>query len=577
MAAQPAGGSNGDGGISVSVRERPVDASERRSDAPSRPGPSGRRRAGAHRAPAAITERPLAQRVRRGALWSAASTLILRLANITIMAIVARTLSPRDFGIFAVALTVHAIVSSIAELGVASTLVRDEVDPAEVAPTVAAVSLISSVVLAGLMTVFAAPLATALGSSAAAGPMRVMALAVVLVGIFAVPGAELAREFRQDKQFAANLLGFAAANGLLLYLALHGGGAMSFAWSRVVGQLLIGGAMTLMTERRYLPRIDRDQLRPILAFGLPLAGANLLNYMLLNTDYVFIGHMLGPIELGVYMLAFNISSWSNSLMSTMLNSIAMPALSRVKQDAVKLQAALIRAVIALGFVALPICVLTATLAHPLVRSVYGSKWDHAASVLAVLSSYGAISVLCLLLANALSAFGKTNLLLVTQIPWIATLVPAMAIGVHLHGIVGAAWAHIVIICLVALPVYLTMLKRAAPVRLLPVIRGIAPLLLAAGLAGVAAYLVSRAVSGSLVQLLSGGLAGGLTYLVLALPLAQDVIGRVPKLPARVAGPFNLYSRQLRALGLGIPEPVHSEEITLAAEDHLAFTESEGRL
>lgn len=551
---------HGHGGVAVSAATSPV-----------------RRKPGAHRAPAPITQKPLAARVRRGALWSAGSTMLLRFANITIMAIVARTLSPRDFGVFAVALTVHAIVSSIAELGVASCLVRDEVDPEEIAPTVAAVSLISSVVLAGLMFVFAAPLARALGSADAANPMRVMSLAVVLVGLFAVPGAELAREFRQDKQFAANLLGFAAANSLLLYLALHGGGALSFAWSRVVGQFIIGTTMSMMVERRYVPWISREHLRPILAFGLPLAGANLLNYILLNTDYVFIGNLLGPIELGVYMLAFNISGWSNSLMSTILNSIAMPAFSRVKQDATKLQDALTRAVIALGFIALPICVLTATLAHPLVRSVYGTKWDHAASVLAVLSTYGAISVLCLLLANALSGFGRTNLLLYTQIPWIACLIPAMAVGVHLHGIVGAAWAHIVVICLVALPVYLRMLKRAAPVRLLPVLRGVAPLLVAAGLAGLAAFLVSRSLSGSLVQLLAGGLAGGLVYLVFALPMARDVIGRLPALPSTLARPMDFYARQLRVLGLGVPEPVHGDEVTLAAEDHLSLVESEGRL
>lgn len=503
--------------------------------------------------------------------------MILRLANITIMAIVARTLSPRDFGVFAVALTVHAIVSSIAELGVASCLVREEVDPEELAPTVAAISLLSSAALAIAMFVFARPLATALGSADAAGPMRVMALAVMLVGIFAVPGAELAREFRQDKQFAANLLGFAAANALLLYLALHGGGALSFAWSRVVGQFIIGFTMSLMVERRYVPWITREHVRPVLAFGLPLAGANLLNYILLNTDYVFIGNLLGPIELGVYMLAFNISGWSNSLMSTILNSIAMPAFSRVKGDAVKLQQALVRAVIALGFIALPICVLTATLAHPLVRTVYGTKWDHAASVLAILSTYGAISVLCLLLANALSGFGKTNLLLVTQIPWISCLIPAMYVGVHFDGIVGAAWAHIVVICLVALPVYLRMLKRSAPVRLLPVLRGVAPLLVAAGLGGVVAYLVSRSLHGSPIQLLAGGAAGGLVYLTFALPLAQDVIGRLPKLPKRLSGPMNFYTRQLRALGLGVPEPVHSDEVTLAAEDHRLLAESEGRL
>ncbi|MCW2540870.1 MAG: hypothetical protein JWN95_2595 [Frankiales bacterium] len=515
-------------------------------------------------------------------MWSAASTLTMRLANISIMAVVARTLSPRDFGVFAVALTVHAIVSSIAELGVASCLMRADVDPDEVAPTVAAVSLISSSILAAGMFIFARPLSAALGSVDAAGPMRVMSLVVLLVGIFAVPGAELAREFRQDKQFAANLLGFAVANTLLLVLATHGGGAMSFAWSRVAGQFVIGTVMTLMVDKLYVPRINRKQLKFVLSFGLPLAGANLLNYALMNTDYVFIGNLLGPVQLGIYMLAFNISSWSSSMMSTMLNSIAMPAFSRVKQDAAQLERALARGTVALAFVAVPICTLTSTLAKPLVRTVYGGQWEAAASVLAILSTYGAISVFCLLLANALSGMGKTNLLLITQLPWIGCLIPAMAIGIRINGIVGAAWAHILIVCLVALPVYLVMLKRAATLRLLLVVRAVLPLLFAGLLAGVAAYAVSHSVHGSLLQLLAGGFTGSAVYLVFAAPLAQDAIGSSRRLPGRLAAPLNSYSRRLRILGLGLPVsvpdpstlPVDGTEITLM--NH-SLVDLEGRL
>ncbi|MEO6702931.1 MAG: lipopolysaccharide biosynthesis protein [Jatrophihabitantaceae bacterium] len=511
------------------------------------------KKAGAHRRPkVAATDRALGQRIRRGAMWSAASTLIMRFANISIMAVVARTLAPRDFGVFAVAMTVHAIVSSIAELGVASCLVRADVDLDELAPTVAAVSLISSTALAGGMYAFARPLSSALGSSDAAGPMRVMAIAVLLVGVFAVPGANLAREFRQDKQFLANIGGFIAANSLLLVLATHGGGALSFAWSRVVGQFVIGTVMTMLVDRRYRPALATKHLRFVLGFGLPLAGANLLNFALLNTDYVFIGHLLGPVELGVYMLAFNISSWPSSLMSTMLNSIAMPAFSRVKHDVALLEAALVRAATALAFVALPVCALTATLAHPLVRTIYGDRWNNAADVLAVLAVYGAISVLCLLFANALSGLGQTRLLLIAQFPWIGCLVPAMAIGVHVNGIVGAAWAHIVVVCLVALPFYLYMLKRSAPIRITAIARGVAPVLAAALLAAGTATLVAHALPGPALQLLGGGSAGSVVYLLFAVPIAQDVLGIGRLIPKRLAGPINGYVRQVQRFGVGVP-------------------------
>ena len=148
----------------------------------------------------------LSASVRRGALWIAFSTLLLRFANIFITAVVAHIFSPRDFGVFAVALTAYAIVFSIGELGVASCLIRADLDIDALAPTMVTVSLTMSAIFAGMMALFARHIAAALGSADGAGPVRVMALVVFLSGIFAVPCAQLTRDFKQDKLFLANAI-----------------------------------------------------------------------------------------------------------------------------------------------------------------------------------------------------------------------------------------------------------------------------------------------------------------------------------------------------------------------------------
>src|SRR5580692_6324819 len=123
--------------------------------------------------PAGSDSRSLSASVRRGALWVVATNVLLRFANVFITAVVAHILSPHDFGVFAVALTAYAIVSSLAELGVTSCLMRADLDIDRLAPTVASVSILSCAILAGAMATFARPIAAALGSAAAAGPVRV--------------------------------------------------------------------------------------------------------------------------------------------------------------------------------------------------------------------------------------------------------------------------------------------------------------------------------------------------------------------------------------------------------------------
>jgi PST family polysaccharide transporter len=463
--------------------------------------------------------------VRKGALWVVASNLLLRLANVGVTAVVAHILSPRDFGVFAVALTAYVIVFSVGELGVTSCLARADLDIDALAPTVASISILSSAILAGGMVALARPIGAALGSAAAAGPIKVMALVLVLMGIFAVPNAQMVRDFKQDKIFLANAISFIPSTVLLIILAKSGSGAMAFAWSRVGGQIAAIVVLVAVSPRRYLPGFARSALSVILAFGIPLAGANFINYILLNVDYAFVGHLLGAARLGVYVLAFTLASAPYSLLSGVINSVAMPAFSRVKHDPDLLKSAMAGALRAVSLIVLPMCAMMLALAHPLVLTLYGSKWAASANVLEVLSIYGAVFVVCLLFANMLTSLGRTKFLLVLQLIWIGTLVPAMALGVHSDGVVGAGYAHVAVIIPIVLPSYLFALRRVTGVSLMALGRSLLPALLASAAAALAAWAAASQLSSPLAQLVVGLAAGGVVYVMCAGRQAIAVFGR----------------------------------------------------
>jgi PST family polysaccharide transporter len=471
--------------------------------------------------------------------------LLLRLANVGVTAVVAHILSPRDFGVFAVALTAYVIVSSIAELGVSSILIRADLDIDALAPTVASVSVLSSAIIAGAMVAFARPIGAALGSAAAAGPIKVMAIVVVLMGVSAVPNAQMVRDFKQDKIFMANAISFLPSTALLIVLAKSGSGAMAFAWSRVAGQAAMLAVLMAVAPRRYRPGFARSALSVILAFGIPLAGANVVNYILLNVDYAFVGHLLGAADLGVYVLAFTLASAPYSLLGGVINSVSMPAFSRVKHDPDLLKNAMVGALRAVSLIVMPMCAMLLALARPLVLTVYGEKWVASANALEILAIYGVVFVVCLLFANMLTSFGRTKFLFVLQLIWIATLVPAMALGVHQDGIVGAAYAHVAVIVPIVLPSYLFALKRVTGVRFAALGRAVVPALLASSAAALAARGVASLLNIPLTQLIGGLAAGGLVYLVCAGRQAAALFGQ-GRTAQRV---LHLYGAASRLAGL----------------------------
>lgn len=478
-----------------------------------------------HRGDEQLSER----RVRHGAVWSALSSILMRLAGICITAVVVRLVSPHDFGIFAVALTVHAVVSSIGELGASSCIARKDLSVERIAPTVATVALASCALLAIAMCLLARPLAVLLGSYEAAGPIRVLSLSVLLIGIFAVPGALLMREFRQRAVFMSSLISFVPANLILILLASHGSGAMAFAWSRVIGQLVSGLVVVAAVRRYYPPGFDWNAFLLVARFGLPLAGANILNYSLLNADYALVARQLGPAKLGTYMLAFTVASWPISAFGSMINGVTLPAISAVSQDKVRLKESVLKGTRSVALMIFPISAVITGVAQPLVLTLYGAEWRDSAPILATLALYGALFTGSVLFANFLVGVGHARLLLAVQALWIVLLLPSIYLGVVVAGAQGVAVAHVAVTGVVVIPVYLVAMRRSLFVTHKEIVGQVRRPALAALATAFVAWVTGTTAGlySPVLGFLAGGVLATATYVALVFPLLRpqlDALG-----------------------------------------------------
>jgi len=462
--------------------------------------------------------RPRDRSLGHGIRWSFVNTVVTRLTGILVTMIVVRIVTPKDFGTFAVALVVYTIAAGLSELGLSVAIVRRSIDFARGTPVVSALSIVSGVLGAALMLCLSGPLATTLGAPAAAPAIRLMSVGLLISAVTAVPTALLVRDFRQGRIFAATSIAFIPSNLVLILLALHGDGAMAFAWSRIVGLAVSATVVIAGAWPWPIPRWERALAKEILVLGLPMAGANFINYALLNADSVLIGATLGPAALGIYTLAFNVASWSTSIIGGTINGVALPALAAIRREPPQLRLQLSRWTSLTALIALPIAAVTIVLSPQLIRVLYGSRWDAAAPVLSILSIYGGIFALTLFLSNLLVAIGRTVTVLFIQITWFLALVGAIYLGVNLAGVRGAAVAHVAVIALIIVPTYLWAIRRyidGAPYLLLKAVA--IPLLIALGSGG-AAYLSSWVVTGAFWRLLLGGFTGGLVWVTLGIPV-----------------------------------------------------------
>lgn len=476
----------------------------------------------------------LAGRVTRAALWSGINTVAMRLAGVVITMVMLRIVTPAEFGNYAVALAVFTVVSSFSELGLTACMAQADMDPAEVGPTVSFLSIVIGLGLAAVMLVAAPGLAALLGAPDSANALRILALCIAMVGLFTIPCGLLAREFRQDAMFFGAAAAFIPGNVLMLLLALNGPGDIAFAWSRVFGQLVTGCVLLWFARKFYRPRFDRQQARRVLRFGLPIAGANLVGFMLINADFLFVSKVLGPVRLGIYTLAFNVSSWATAMLSSMVVNVAMPMFSHAKSDPDRLGRALRGSLSLICLAAFPMSGFTLVLSGEIVDTLYGHRWSSAAPVIVVLGVYGSLLVGSLLLGSLLVGAGRPSRNLVVQVVWLVVLVPAMFVGVELDGMRGAAWAHVAVIVLVVLPTYFVLARRLVEHLARTLLVSTMPAFALTIVSASAAWAAKQASDVTVLRLAIGLLVGSVVYLGFGLPIMGRYLpGRVMRLLGRV--------------------------------------------
>lgn len=468
----------------------------------------------------------LGRSVLHASVWSGAGSFALRLGQFSVGILAARLLAPADFGVFAVTLTVYAIVVNVSELGVSAGLIREPGDISRLAPTAVTISLASTAGLAALLWVMAPWAASAFGTDQASGPIRVMTLLVLLAGPSAVPAALLSRGFRQDLKFLVDSAGLVISTIVLVLMATSGAGAMALAWSRVAGQVVAVVLLLILAQERYRPGFTRASARHLLSLGSPIVGASLVGFVIASVDVFAVGRVLGAVSLGSYQLASNVSAWPLAVFLPMLTGIGLPLFARFRGDRTALSQVFANVLAVVTAVFWPVTALIVALASPLVLLVYGQAWAQVGPILSILALYGAARVPLALWSDVLVASGHTRRLLLLQVVWLIALVPSMWFGVKGWGASGAAAVHVVVAWCVVVP-----LNAACVGQLIRIdartFRYVALRPLAGALAaGMAAWTVAdlpgvRDVP--FAALLSGGVTGVAVYLGLTLRWATRAV------------------------------------------------------
>jgi O-antigen/teichoic acid export membrane protein len=441
------------------------------------------------------------------------------LLQLVVMVVMARLVGPADFGIFGICTLVLGLAMLVADLGLGVALVqRVELDDILLRRAWGR-TLLSHMVVAGLVIALAPMIAEAFGVPGAVPYLYVTALTILASAILPSSTAVLRRALDFRALQRAQLMGYGVGFGLLgCALALAGFGAWSFVLALLVQQILMGAMILHRLRFRWVPAWSFD-LGGMQAFGLRAVGSNIANWTTESLPNAMVGRHHGATSLGLYGLAYNLARTPTNHLVTTIQQLLLSATSRVQSDqdaASKAYLAVLRAVALASF---PMFLCAAAVPSVVVLGMYGPKWQGAVAVFVPIALAMPFHAIMAVAGPVLWGRGQTGIELRIQVVVAIGMVVLLLLVAHLS-FVAVAWAVLGIAVVRA--VWLTLALAADLALPIAVLARTLwpPLVLGACLASLsrATELGMSLLGWTQLPMLIGMLVSGLVMLAIALRL-----------------------------------------------------------
>jgi PST family polysaccharide transporter len=308
------------------------------------------------------------------------------------LAILARLLTPSDFGVFAMATPFVFFIMNFGDLGLGSALLQQRDLNEGQASAVFRVNLLAGLAFAGVFLAASPLIGLLYHDHRASEVAAVLSLTFVFSGFTAVQRALLRRALLFNALLRAQIAASAVSSLVAVLFALNGAGYWALVARAVADPLTY--AVIIWRSAGWVPgRAEWDDTtRFLLRYGRYHIEAVLLYSLGRQSDSVLIGWRFGSVELGPYALATRLFVLPVDQLSSPLGHVMIPALSRLRDDPTRLRRWYLKLLRLLTFLVFPPMLSLTFCADDVVYVVAGPQWGNAADILRVLAPVGALYV-----------------------------------------------------------------------------------------------------------------------------------------------------------------------------------------
>lgn len=466
----------------------------------------------------------------KGVAWTSLDQVATLGFGFVIGVILARLLSPSDYGMLAMIGVFNAIAGAFISSGFGNALIRKPDMTENDSSTAFYFNIIAGLVMSGVIWLIAPWVAQFYDKPILSQLLRVEGLLLIISSFTIVQDAQLSRALNFRAKMIVNVSSQVIAGVVAIVAAYHGLGVWSLVVQHMVSGIIRLVLLWALSPWRPRGRWEKASFRYLWGYGSNMLASALLDTVYNNIYPIVIGKFYSAADLGQYSRAYGYAAMPATGTTNVLQQVTFPVLSQIQNDDERLAYNYRRLLRFAVFIVFPIMMGMTSLARPLVLSLVTDKWAECVPYLQVLCFSLMWFPVHAINLNLLKVKGRSDLFLRLEIikKIIATIVIVFSVPFGVMGMcVGAIFTSL--FCLVVNTYYTGKLIHVGFLRQM---LDLTPTLLLSLVMGGIVYLATVPFCNDIIKLVVGIPVGMIVYLLLAkvfrmpeLQEALDIIHR----------------------------------------------------
>jgi lipopolysaccharide exporter len=373
--------------------------------------------------------------------WSAATQVSHQALRFGISIVLARLLSPAEFGLFAMLAVFTGFAKQFGSLGFGASLVQKQDVRAEHLDTVFWVNIATGLVLAAILAACAPLIAAFYGEPILIGITVVFGLNFVISSLNVVQSAILQKKLDFRRLFWLDFFATVAGGSVAITLALKGFGVWTLVFDMLIATTVRVLVMWITSGWRPRLRFDTSALRELFGFSGNLMASNAVTYWSRNFDTLLVGKYFGDVSAGIYNRAYQLMMLPMTQVTAVITRVMFPALAAIQNDVPRVRTVYLRATRIISLVTFPLMMLLMVLAEPTILFLYGEKWRASVPLFQILCVAAIAQSVGTTVSWIYSSQGRTDI----QFKWILIATPlritSFIVGIQ-WGVMGMTIAYV---------------------------------------------------------------------------------------------------------------------------------------